>query len=151
MNRDEEFMREALGQARLALEAGETPVGAVVVRDGAVIARGRNTRERDASALGHAELNAVAAACAAVGGWRLTGCTLYVTLEPCAMCAGAILNARIDRVVYGARDDRAGCFGGVCDLSAMPLGAVRVKSGVLADECAALLRDFFGALRGGET
>ncbi|MEA4911067.1 MAG: nucleoside deaminase [Oscillospiraceae bacterium] len=149
MTQDERFMCAALEEARAARDAGETPVGAVVVRSGVVLSRGRNTRERDASALGHAEINAIRNACAALGSWRLADCTLYVTLEPCAMCAGAILNARIGRVVYGARDALAGCFGGVCDLSAMPLGDVRIKSGVLAEECAALLREFFASLRDG--
>ena len=103
----EGWMSLAIREARLAAEAGEVPVGAVVVRDGAVIARGRNRREAEGTALGHAELEAIAAACREVGDWRLTGCTLYVTLEPCCMCAGACLNARLDRVVYGAADQAA--------------------------------------------
>ncbi len=147
MTRDEKFMQMALEEARAALAEGETPVGAVIVSGENIVARGHNTREREANALGHAEIAAIDRACKALGSWRLSGCELYVTLEPCAMCAGAILNARIDRVVYGARDARGGCLGGVCDLSVMPLGEVRVKSGVLADDCAALLRDFFRSVR----
>lgn len=140
-------MRLALEQARLALP-GDVPVGAVILKNGQVVGAGHNRRELLRSALRHAELEAIQAACEALGGWNLTGCTLYVTLEPCPMCAGAIAQARIDRVVYGAADPKAGALGSVCDLSAMPFPHTPlVTGGVLEQECAALLRDFFAALR----
>lgn len=143
-------MRLALAQAALAAAEGEVPIGAVVVRDGAVIAVGRNRRETGKSALAHAELEAIGAACRALGGWRLAGCALYVTLEPCPMCAGAIINARLDRVVYGAPDPKAGAAGSVIDLFACPFNhRPAVVSGVLQAECADILRRFFKALRGG--
>lgn len=145
---NERFMRVALEQAELAAAEGEVPVGAAVVLDGRVIATGRNRRERDGDALAHAELLAIKDACRAVGSWRLTGCTLYVTLEPCAMCAGAAVNARIKEVVYGARDTSAGACGSVIDLFVCPLGHRPEKvGGVLEEECAGLLRRFFGGLR----
>ena len=148
MEQHETFMREALRLARLAAEEGEVPVGAVIVRDGAVIAAGRNRREMGKNALAHAELEAIDAACRALGGWRLSGCDLYVTLEPCPMCAGAVINARIGRVIYGARDPKAGSCGSLTDLFALPYNhRPGLISGVLEDECAALLRDFFRALR----
>jgi len=148
MTADEAMMRLALEEARLALGEGEAPIGAVLVKDGAVVARGRNTRETRKTALGHAEINAIAAGCEALGGWRLEGCTLYVTLEPCPMCAGAILNARIDRVVFGAYDEKAGCMGSQMDLSKVGFGRpVRLRGGVLAEESAALLAEFFSSLR----
>ena len=112
----EEYMRQALELARLAMAEGEVPVGCVIVRDGAVVGRGRNRRETAQTALGHAELEAIAQACRTLGGWRLAGCALYVTLEPCPMCAGAIVNARIPAVYYGAKDDKAGCCGSVLNL-----------------------------------
>lgn len=142
----ERWMKAALEEARLAGEAGEVPVGAVIVRAGQVIARGRNTREGAGSPLGHAELEAIAQAGRAMGDWRLTGCTLYVTLEPCCMCAGACLNARLARVVYGAADEAAGCLGSRVNLFGMGLGggaAPGVIAGVMAEECRALLREFF--------
>ena len=147
----EVWMSAALEEAREAGRAGDVPVGAVVVRAGRIIARGRNRREARGSALGHAELDAIAGACRAAGDWRLMGCTLYVTLEPCCMCAGACLNARLDRVVYGAADKAAGCLGSRMNLFAMDLGppAPGIVSGVLEEECAALLRDFFAGRRGG--
>ncbi len=148
MNQHEPFMRIALEQARLAAQEGEIPVGACIVREGEVIALGRNSRERCRDPLGHAEINAICEAAQALGSWRLDGCTLYVTLEPCPMCAGAILNARISRVVYGARDEKAGSLGSLCDLSAMPYPAVPyVNAGVLEQECARLLQHFFERLR----
>lgn len=142
---DEEYMSQALALAREALEEGEVPVGCVIVwEDGRIVGRGRNRREGDRDALGHAELEAIAAACREVGDWRLTGCTLYVTLEPCCMCAGACLNARLDRVVYGAADQAAGCLGSRVNLFAMGLGPPPgILPGVLAEECGALLQDFF--------
>ena len=108
----EDWMRLALALAREAGEAGEVPVGCVIVKDGAVVGRGRNRREGERTALGHAEIEAIADACRTLGGWRLRDCTLYVTLEPCPMCAGAIVNARIPVVCYGARDDKAGWWAG---------------------------------------
>ena len=141
-------MRLALGQARRALARGDVPVGAVVVRAGEVVAEAHNRREGGGSALLHAELEALQLACARLGGWRLTGCTLYVTLEPCAMCAGAAMGARADRVVYGASDALAGACGSVCDLFAMPFPYTpALRGGVLAEECAALLTEFFRSRR----
>ena len=143
----DDFMREALRQARLALP-DDVPVGAVLVREGKLVARGYNRRERLQNALVHAELDAIAAACERLGSWNLSGCTMYVTLEPCPMCAGAIAQARIDRVVFGAFDTKAGALGSVCDLYAMPFPhCPLVISGVLARECSALLGDFFRQLR----
>ena len=113
---DERFMQAAIEQAHLAGDAGETPVGAVVVQDGKIIAVGRNLRETNQSATAHAEIMAIGEACLHLGRWRLHDCTLYVTLEPCPMCAGAILNARLMRVVFGAFDPKAGCFGSVIDM-----------------------------------
>ena len=145
---DARFMREALDLAREAAAEGEVPVGAVIVRDGAVIASGRNRREVGRQALAHAEIEAIYNACAALGGWRLSGCTLYVTLEPCPMCAGAIINARIDRVVYGAPDPKAGSCGSLTDLFSLPFNHRPVcVGGVLEEKCAGILRDFFRSLR----
>ncbi|MBR2890132.1 MAG: tRNA adenosine(34) deaminase TadA [Oscillospiraceae bacterium] len=142
------YMREALALAREAGAEGEVPVGCVVVRDGVIVGRGRNRRETGRTALGHAEIQAIAQACEALGGWRLWECTLYVTLEPCPMCAGAIINARIPRVVFGAADAKAGCCGSVCDLFAMDFNhRPAVEQGILEEECAGLLRDFFQNLR----
>jgi tRNA(adenine34) deaminase len=147
---DARFMREALTEAEGALAAGEVPVGAVVVRGGEVIARGSNRTIRDHDATTHAELVALRAASAALGEWRLEGCTLYVTLEPCAMCAGAIVLARVARVVFGAWDDRAGMAGSVGDLLRHPKLNHRpeVTGGVLAAESGELLRAFFAERRG---
>ena len=144
----EEYMRQALELARQAMAEGEVPVGCVIVRDGAVVGRGRNRRETAQTALGHAELEAIAQACRTLGGWRLAGCALYVTLEPCPMCAGAILNARIPRVVFGARDPKAGACGSVCDLFSEPFNHhPACTAGVLEEPCAQILRDFFRNLR----
>ena len=144
----EEYMRQALELARLAMAEGEVPVGCVIVRDGAVVGRGRNRRETAQTALGHAELEAIAQACRTLGGWRLAGCALYVTLEPCPMCAGAILNSRIRRVVYGAADAKAGCGGSVTDLFALPFNHHPVvERGLRAEEAQALLQAFFLRLR----
>ncbi len=141
-------MRLALEQARLALAAGEVPVGCVIVKDGEVIGAGRNRREADKSVLGHAELMAIRQAEQTVGDWRLTGCELYVTLEPCPMCAGAILNARIDTVVCGASDRTFGACGGVMNLFEEAFGfRPRLYKGVLEKECASLMTSFFGDLR----
>lgn len=145
---EEKFMREALSLAEEAFSAGEVPVGAVVVKDGKVIGRGRNRREEHQSVLGHAELEAMEQAAKVLGSWRLTGCTLYVTLEPCPMCAGAIINARIPRVCYGARDEAMGACGGVLNLfmEQFPFRPALV-GGILADDCRAVLTDFFRTLR----
>ena len=146
---DEGFLRLAISQAKLAEEMGETPVGAIIVRYGQVIATGHNRREGDRCALAHAELLAIRAACGRLGGWRLPHCTLYVTLEPCPMCAGAIINARIPRVVFGAFDPKAGCFGSVSDFAALAFNhKPQVLPGLLEDECAGLLKAFFRGLRG---
>ena len=143
-----EPMLRALELAREAGEEGEVPVGAVVVYQGKIISEGRNRRERDKNALCHAELEAIDGACRALGGWRLWQCELYVTLEPCPMCAGAIINARIPRVVFGASDPKAGSCGSVTDLFAMPYNHhPQVFSGFLEEDAAGLLRDFFRRLR----
>ena len=143
-----EYMRRALDLAREAAAAGEVPVGAVVVREGQVLGEGRNRREAGRSALAHAELEAIAQACQRLGTWRLTGCQLYVTLEPCPMCTGAIINAHIDTVVYGADDERAGCRGTAADLFALPYShRPEVYRGFFEEECRELLRGFFQNLR----
>ena len=145
---DQKWMREALSEARLASEAGEIPVGAVIVRNGEMIARANNRCERDGDATAHAEMLAIREACRQVGGWRLSDATLYVTLEPCPMCAGAIINARVGRVVFAARDARAGALGSLLNLPSYPLEARPVfEGGVLEEESQALLRDFFARLR----
>ncbi len=142
------FMEEALKLAREACEEGEVPVGCVIVRRGEIVGRGRNRRETGKSALAHAEIEAIAESCRALGGWRLWECTLYVTLEPCPMCAGAIINARIPRVVYGASDPKCGAAGSVCSLFDMAFNHhPQVESGVLEEDCSALLTDFFQKLR----
>ena len=142
------YMDQALELAREAAAMGEVPVGCVIVRDGQIVGRGRNRRETARTALGHAEIEAIADACRRLGGWRLWDCTLYVTLEPCPMCAGAIINARIPRVVYGAADRKAGSCGSVCDLFAMDYNhRPAVQPGVREEEAAALLSEFFQTLR----
>lgn len=146
--RDENFMRLAIEQAQIAAALGEIPVGAVVVKDGQVIGRGYNRREVDSSATAHAEVLAIEDACKALGTWRLTDCELYVTLEPCPMCAGAIINSRIRRVIYGVKDERAGCCGSVADFFAMPFNHTPLsRSGILEEDCRKLLTDFFQQLR----
>ena len=145
---DEIFMDAALALARQAAAEGEVPVGCVIVRNGQIVGRGRNRRETEKTALGHGEIEAIGDACRNLGGWRLWDCTLYVTLEPCPMCAGAIINARIPRVVYGARDEKAGSCGSVCDLFSMRYNHhPQVVSGIREAECADLLRAFFARLR----
>lgn len=142
------FMEEALKLAKEAFDDGEVPVGCVIVRDGEIVGRGRNRREADKSALAHAEIEAIADACRNLGGWRLWQCTLYVTLEPCPMCAGAIVNARIPRVVYGASDKKCGAVRSVCSLFDMNFNHhPTVEYGILEAECAGLLTDFFQKLR----
>lgn len=144
-----DYMREALALAVSAAENGEIPVGCVIADEsGAIIGRGANTREQSRSALGHAELAAIDEACRARGDWRLEGCTIYVTLEPCPMCTGAIINARISKVVFGAREENFGSCGSVIDLFSENYGhKPAVYSGVLEAECAGLLRSFFKKLR----
>ena len=144
----ERWMDEALRLAREAGEAGEVPVGCVVVRDGEILGRGRNRREEERSALAHAEIEAIREACARLGDWRLEGCALFVTLEPCAMCAGAILNARISTVVYGLREGKTGACGSVLDLFAEDFGfRPRMYGGVREAECRDLMQNFFSQLR----
>lgn len=145
---DLKFMDEALALAAQAAAEGEVPVGCVIVRDGNIVGRGRNRRERGKSALAHAEIEAIHEACTKLGGWRLWDCTLYVTLEPCAMCAGAILNARIPRVVFGASDAKFGACGSVCSLFSMDFNHhPTVEAGIREQEAAALLQEFFRNLR----
>ena len=144
ISRDEFFMREALSEARLAENFGEVPVGAVIVCDGEIIARAHNMRETEGNAVCHAELIAISEACRKKGGWRLSDCTLYVTLEPCPMCAGAVINSRIPLVVYGAKDARAGVLGSLVALQNYPFNhRPCVRGGVLRSECAEILRIFF--------
>lgn len=146
--KDIEYMQLAIAEAKAAAQAGEVPVGAVLVQGDRVIARSHNLRETDKNALAHAELLTIDEGCKVLGGWRLTGCTLYVTLEPCPMCAGAIINARVSRVVYGASDHKAGCCGSVANLFDMPFNhRPAVTAGVLAEECAGLLSSFFSQRR----
>ena len=142
---DHEWMAEALAEASKAEAGGEVPVGAIVVRGGVVIGRGQNRRETDGDPLAHAELFAIREAAKAVGGWRLIGCTLYVTLEPCAMCAGALVNSRIDRLVFGAHDPKAGFCGSLGNLVQDPRLNHRLEmtGGVLEAECGEQLREFF--------
>ena len=145
---DLEFMDEALALAKISAAEGEVPVGCVIVRNGEIVGRGRNRREQVRNALSHAEIEAINDACRTLGGWRLWECTLYVTLEPCPMCAGAIVNARIPRVVFGASDDKCGACGSVCDLFAMNFNHhPRVEQGIRSEEAAALMTEFFQNLR----
>ncbi len=143
--RDEYFMSVAMTIARACAQVGEVPVGAVIAKDGVIISCGANGREREKNALSHAETNAIYAACTSLGGWRLPDTVLYVTLEPCAMCAGAVINAHIPRVVYAARDARAGAMGSVIRTQSLPLG-FKPKVDICekySRESALLLRDFF--------
>lgn len=145
----EEYMALALALAREAAEAGEVPVGCVIADgEGRVIGRGRNRREESGDATAHAEVEAIRQACAAIGNWRLEKCSIYVTLEPCPMCTGAIINSRIPTVVFGAREALSGSCGSVIDLFSENYGhRPAVFGGVLAEDCAALLRDFFRGKR----
>jgi len=140
---------EALAEARRAAGIGEVPIGAVVVRDGVVVGRGHNRRETDGDPLAHAEILAIRQAASAAGGWRLSGCTMYVTLEPCAMCAGALVNGRVERLVYGAPDPKAGYCGTLGNVVQDPRlnHRLEVTAGVMEIESAALLRGFFASLR----
>ena len=142
-------MRLALDEARVAMSIGEVPIGAVIVKDGKVIASAHNMRENGGGATAHAELLAINDACEKLGGWRLSGCELYVTLEPCPMCAGAIINARLDRVIFGAKDPRMGAMGSVIDINSYPLGhRTETVGGVCREECLLLLKEFFESMRG---
>ena len=145
---DEYFMREAIRLAKEAESIDEVPVGALAVLNGEIIAKAYNTRETSKCATHHAEVLAIEEACRVMGGWRLPGVTLYVTMEPCVMCAGAIINARIPRVVFGAPDLRFGAFGSALDLAKVPLNHTpEICAGVLADECASILTEYFKSKR----
>ena len=148
---DEEFMRLALGEATRAGDHGDVPIGAVVVKDGQVIAEAGNEREMRGDPTAHAELLALRAAADRLEGWRLEGCSIYVTLEPCSMCAGALVLARIDRLVYGPQDPRAGAAYSLYNIPQDPRlnHSVEITTGVLEEECASVLRDFFRDRRGG--
>lgn len=147
-NNDVKYMKIALSEAQSAFDNAEVPVGAVVVKDSKIIAAAHNLREREKMATAHAELLAIEEACRVLGTWRLSGCTLYVTLEPCPMCAGAIVNSRIDRVVFGASDSAAGCLGSVINFNSYPFNhAFSIEGGVCEDESAQLLRMFFESKR----
>ncbi len=145
---DQEYMQQALLLAQEAAAEGEVPVGCVIVCGDRIVGRGRNRRERAKNALSHAELEAIDDACRNLGGWRLWQCTMYVTLEPCPMCAGAVINARIPRVVYGAADQKAGSCGSLTNLFALPYNhQPQVEGGCMEQEAKALLQDFFKRLR----
>jgi len=145
---DLQFMEQALALAKEAAAEGEVPVGCVIVRKGQIVGRGRNRRETAKTALGHAEIEAIADASRNLGGWRLWECTLYVTLEPCPMCAGAIINARIPRVVFGASDAKCGACGSVCDLFSMDFNHhPQVEKGIMEEDASALMTAFFQRLR----
>lgn len=149
MTEDERFMREALRQARKAEKLDEVPIGCVLVKEGRIIARGYNRRNTDKNTLSHAELNVIRRASRKEGDWRLEECTMYITLEPCQMCAGAIVQARIPRVVIGSMNAKAGCAGSVLNLLQMEQfnHQVEITRGVLEEECSAMLSDFFRRLR----
>ena len=148
MNEHESFMKEALALAKEAMNEGEVPVGCVITHKGKIIGRGRNRRETDKNALAHAEIEAINEACKTLGGWRLPDCTLYVTLEPCPMCAGAIVNARIDRAVVALPDPKTGALGSVINLNSYPLNhKVALTYGVMKDESREYMQLFFSALR----
>lgn len=141
-------MQEAMLLARLSALEGEVPVGAIVTRGDGIVGRGRNRRERGKNALAHAELEAISDACKTLGGWRLWECTMYVTLEPCPMCTGALINSRMKRVVFGAYDQKAGSCGSVIDLFALPYNhKPTLEGGFMEQKCASLLTEFFRSLR----
>ena len=147
-NLHEYFMKEALKEAEKAKKLWETPVGAVVVLDGKIVSRAHNLRQTKKNAICHAEILAIDKACKKLGGWRLHKCELYVTLEPCPMCAGAIINSRIKRVVFGAADPKTGSFGSVVNLASLPYNhKPEIQSGVLVESCSSILTDFFKELR----
>ena len=149
MTEDERFMKKALHQAKRAAAIGEIPIGCVIVRDGKVIARGFNQRRSRKTTLAHAEMIAIDRASRKLGDWRLEGCTMYVTLEPCQMCSGALVQSRIDRVVIGTMNPKAGCAGSILNILQMPEfnHQVEITGGVLQEECSAVLQDFFRDLR----
>ena len=145
---DKKFMQLAISEAKKAAIENEVPVGAVIVKDGVVLAAAHNMREQKQNALSHAEIEAINLACKNLGSWRLDGCEMYVTLEPCPMCTGAIINARIKTVIFGAFDKNAGCMDSVINLCDYPLGhKVEVYAGICEDECQKILQDFFENLR----
>lgn len=146
---DVRYMAEAMKEARKAYRKRETPIGCVIVRDGKIIARGRNRRDRSGNVLAHAEIEAIRKACKKLKDWRLEGCTMYVTLEPCPMCAGAIVQARMDRLVIGTMSPKAGCAGSILNLMDVPQfnHQVPVTKGVCGDECSQMLTEFFAELR----
>ena len=145
---NKKFMSEALTEARIAFNKGEVPVGAVIVKNGEIIARGHNQREEKQNALSHAEIECINEACKKLGSWRLDGCKIYVTLEPCPMCTGAIINSRIETVVFGAYDLKAGCMDSVINLCDYPFNhKVQIYGGIMEDECKQILEDFFKNLR----
>lgn len=142
------YMRAAMRYAHRAAEEGEVPVGAVVVYGGHIVAGGRNRREKGRNALYHAEIEAIDKACRKLGGWRLFDCDMYVTLEPCPMCAGALINSRMRRVYIGARDPKAGCFGSIADMNELGFNhKPEIHFGVLEQQCSGMLKDFFAHLR----
>lgn len=149
MTQNEKFMKEAIKQAKKAYAIGDVPIGCVIVYENKIIARGYNKRNRNKTTLAHAELLAIAKATKKMGDWRLEGCTMYVTLEPCQMCAGAIVQARMDRVVIGSMNPKAGCAGSVINLLQMKQfnHQVELEKGVLEEECSVLLSEFFRELR----
>lgn len=149
MTEQEKYMRQALREARKAYALGEVPIGCVIVYGGKIIGRGYNRRNTDKNTLSHAEITAIRKASKKIGDWRLEGCTLYVTLEPCQMCAGAIVQARIDEVVMGSMNPKAGCGGSILNLLEMPEfnHQVKVTRGILEEECSQILTDFFKELR----
>lgn len=143
-----DFMQRAIELSRKAALEGEVPVGAVIVKGDKIIAEGYNRRERKQNALSHAETEAINAACEALSSWRLEGCEMYVTLEPCPMCTGAVMASRLDRVIFGAYDEKGGAMGSVCDLCDMSFPSrPQVVGGFMAEECAAVLGEFFSKLR----
>ena len=149
MTQEEKFMKAALRQAQKAANIDETPIGCVIVYDGKIIARGYNRRNTEKNTLAHAELSAIRKASKKLGDWRLEGCTMYVTLEPCQMCAGAIVQSRMDKVVIGAMNPKAGCAGSVMNLLQIPAfnHQVALEYGILEEECSSILTNFFKALR----
>ena len=146
---DERYMKEAIRQARKAEAIGDVPIGCVIVYEGKIIARGYNRRNKEKTVLAHAELAAMRKACKKIGDWRLEGCTMYITLEPCQMCSGAILQARVDRIVIGCMNPKAGCAGSILNLLDMKEfnHQVEVERGVLEEECSQMLKSFFKKLR----
>lgn len=145
---NKKFMSEALTEAYIAFNKGEVPVGAVIVKDGEIIARGHNQREEKQNALSHAEIECINEACKKLGSWRLDGCKMYVTLEPCPMCTGAIINSRIETVVFGAYDSAAGCMDSVINLCDYPFNhKAEIYGGIMEDECREILENFFKKLR----